>query len=164
MNKVSHTFNPVYDENSQVLILGTIPSPKSREYGFYYGHPQNRFWRIISDVLGEPLPNTIDEKKSLLLTHHIALWDVLASCDIAGAKDSSIKNAVANDFGEILSGTCIAAIFTTGMKATKLYQQLCYPKTNVPSTYLPSSSPANCGNFTDEELVSEYSKIRNYLK
>ncbi len=164
MNKVSHTFNPVYDENSQVLILGTIPSPKSREHGFYYGHPQNRFWRIISDVLGEPLPNTIDEKKSLLLTHHIALWDVLASCDIAGAKDSSIKNAVANDFGEILSGTCIAAIFTTGMKATKLYQQLCYPKTNVPSTYLPSSSPANCGNFTYEELVSEYSKIRNYLK
>lgn len=164
MNKVSHTFNPVYDENSQVLILGTIPSPKSREHGFYYGHPQNRFWRIISDVLGEPLPNTIDEKKSLLLTHHIALWDVLASCDIAGAKDSSIKNAVANDFGEILSGTCIAAIFTTGMKATKLYQQLCYPKTNVPSTYLPSSSPANCGNFTYEELVSEYSKICNYLK
>jgi len=164
INRVNHIFDPVYDANSQVLILGTIPSPKSREYGFYYGHPQNRFWRIISDVLREPFPNTIEEKKNLLLSHHIALWDVLASCDITGAKDSSIKNAVANDFGEILSGSCIAAIFTTGMKATKLYQQLCYPKTNVPTTYLPSTSPANCGNFTYDELVAEYSKILRFIK
>ena len=79
MTKVNHIFDPVYDANSQVLILGTIPSPKSREYGFYYGHPQNRFWRIISDVLREPFPNTIEDKKNLLLSHHIALWDVLAS-------------------------------------------------------------------------------------
>lgn len=164
MTKVNHIFDPVYDANSQVLILGTIPSPKSREYGFYYGHPQNRFWRIMSDVMRAPLPNTIEEKKNFLLRHRIALWDVLASCDITGAKDSSIRNAVANDFSEILSASCIAAIFTTGMKATNLYQQLCYPRTNVPSTYLPSTSPANCGNFTYDELVSEYSRIRNYLK
>ncbi|NMA79977.1 MAG: DNA-deoxyinosine glycosylase [Clostridiales bacterium] len=164
MNRVEHIFDPVYDENSQILILGTIPSPKSREYGFYYGHPQNRFWRIMSDVMRAPLPNTIEEKKNFLLRHRIALWDVLASCDITGAKDSSIRNAVANDFSEILSASCIAAIFTTGMKATNLYQQLCYPRTNVPSTYLPSTSPANCGNFTYDELVSEYSRIRNYLK
>lgn len=164
INRVEHIFDPVYDENSQILILGTIPSPKSREYGFYYGHPQNRFWRIMSDVMRAPLPNTIEEKKNFLLRHRIALWDVLASCDITGAKDSSIRNAVANDFSEILSASCIAAIFTTGMKATNLYQQLCYPRTNVPSTYLPSTSPANCGNFTYDELVSEYSRIRNYLK
>lgn len=164
MNKVSHTFNPVYDENSQVLILGTIPSPKSRQYGFYYGHPQNRFWRVLSDVLDEPLPDSIPNKKELLLRHHIALWDVLASCEITGAKDSSIRGAVANDFSEILSATCIAAVFTTGKKATNLYEKLCYPKTNVPTAYLPSTSPANCGNFTYEELVSEYGKIRNYLR
>ena len=164
INRVEHIFDPVYDENSQILILGTIPSPKSREYGFYYGHPQNRFWRIMSDVMRAPLPNTIEEKKNFLLRHRIALWDVLASCDITGAKDSSIRNAVANDFSEILSASCIAAIFTTGMKATNLYQQLCYPRSNVPSTYLPSTSPANCGNFTYDELVSEYCRIRNYLK
>ncbi|MDF2567301.1 MAG: hypothetical protein K0R90_757 [Oscillospiraceae bacterium] len=161
---VIHTFEPVHDENTKILILGTMPSPKSRENGFYYSHPQNRFWRILAQILSQDTPRTIQEKQNFLLNNHIALWDVLKSCDIKGADDNSIKNPVANDISVILSAAPINAIFTTGKKATELYKKHCFFKTNIPSIYLPSTSPANCGHYRYEDLVREYQILLEYLK
>ena len=118
---IYHTIPPVFDANSRILILGTMPSPRSRAEGFFYGHPQNRFWRVLSAVLEEPLPVSVAEKKAMLLRRGIALWDVLASCEIAGASDSSIRNPVLNDFAPIFSNADIKAVFTTGKTAAKLY-------------------------------------------
>lgn len=140
---ICHTFEPVYNERSEILILGSLPSVKSREQGFYYGHPQNRFWKVLAAVLSCPVPTAIEEKKSMLLKNHIALWDVIESCDIIGSSDSSIKNVVPADIGSILSKTKIDRIFANGKKAESLYQKYIYPKTKVPVTALPSTSPAN---------------------
>lgn len=159
---VFHEFPPLYNKESKVLILGTIPSPKSREQGFYYGHKQNRFWKTLAKVLGEEEPKTIPEKKALALRNHVALWDVLASCSIEGASDSSIKNAVPNDMNVILSKADIQAIFTTGAKATALFQKYCEPVCAVSCIGLPSTSPANC-RVKDEELLEAYRKIKDYL-
>lgn len=164
MEHIVHTIAPIFDKRSRVLILGTIPSPKSREYGFFYGHPQNRFWRVISCVLSQGFPVTAEDKKLFLLKNHIALWDVLASCDITGADDNSIKNPVANDFAEIFSTADIKAVFTTGTAATRLYAKYCLPETGFPSVYLPSTSPANQGRWPLEKLVEEYKVILKYLK
>lgn len=165
MNKagrVDHVFGPFYDEKSKILILGTIPSPKSREEGFYYGHPRNRFWPVLSGLFGEATPVTVQEKKALLKKHGIALWDVLASCEIKGAEDSSIKNPQANDMRLIFNVADIRAVFTTGGKAAKLYEKLCLPVCGVPAIKLPSTSPANCA-CSVERLTEEYSIILQYL-
>lgn len=159
---VFHEFPPLYNEESRVLILGTIPSPKSREQGFYYGHPQNRFWKTLAKVFDEEVPRTIEEKKALALKHHVALWDVLASCSIDGASDASIRQAVPNDMNEILSKAKIRAIFTTGTKATALFRKYCEPVCHVSCMGLPSTSPANC-RVKDEDLLNEYRKIKDYL-
>ena len=161
--RVRHEFGPFYDKDSKVLILGSIPSPKSREQGFYYGHPQNRFWKVLADVLGEEIPETVEQRKKMLAKHHIALWDVLDSCEIKGASDTSIKDPVANDMNVILSKAGIRAIFTTGAKADELYKKMCYPICGVPSIRLPSTSPANCG-YKYENLKEEYSQILEYIK
>ncbi|MDO4289529.1 MAG: DNA-deoxyinosine glycosylase [Eubacterium sp.] len=153
-----HTIPAFCPAGSKILILGTIPSPKSREFGFYYGHPQNRFWRVVADVLGQEKPADNQEKKDFILKNHIGLWDVLASCDIAGASDSSIKNPVANDFTEILARGEIVQIFTTGRKATELYNKYCLPVTGVKTTMLPSTSPANC-RLKYEDLKQAYTAI-----
>lgn len=160
--RVEHEFGPFYDKDSKVLILGSIPSPKSREQGFYYGHPRNRFWMVLADVLGEELPETLEAKKLMLTKHHIALWDVLDSCEIKGASDTSIKNPVANDMNVILDKADIKAIFTTGAKADDLYKKMCYSVCGVPSIKLPSTSPANCG-CSYEKLREGYSQILKYL-
>ena len=153
---VTHEFPPLYDDNSKVLILGTIPSPKSREKGFYYMHPQNRFWKILK----EPFPVTIDDKKSLCLKHGIALWDVLESCEISGAQDSSIKNAVPNDLGGLISGHSINAVFTTGKKAHALYRKY-FP--DLPEDIcLPSTSPAN-RTLSESEMLKQYQLIADKL-
>lgn len=159
--KITHPLMPVYDENSKVLILGTMPSPKSRENGFYYTHPQNKFWRILSDLFSEPLPQTNGERRALLLRNRVALWDVLESCEIEGADDSSIKAPVANDLSLILKAAPIKAIFTTGGKAAALYKKYCYPKTGIEAVALPSTSPANCGRSYDE-IKREYEKITDF--
>ena len=122
---VTHEFDAFFDRDSRVLILGTIPSPKSREQGFYYGHPQNRFWKVLADVLDEDFPETVAERKAFLTRNHIALWDVLASCEIRGASDMSIRNAEPNDMNRILKTADIQAIFATGAKAAELYKKLC---------------------------------------
>lgn len=159
---IVHNFNPVFNENSRILMLGTMPSPKSRETGFYYGHPRNRFWKVVADVCGEEVPQTIEDKTAFALRNRIAVWDVLAGCEIKGADDSSIRNPKANDMNIILEHADIQAIFTTGKKAAQLYQKYCYPKTDMQAVCLPSTSPANC-RMSYEELLEEYKVIRKYL-
>lgn len=163
MMKVNHILLPLYDENSKILILGTIPSPKSREIGFYYGHPQNRFWKIIAEILKENFPETKDEKIKLLLKHNIALWDVLESCEIEGASDSTIKNPKPNDLNKIIKKSKIKTIFVTGKKAESLYKKLCEKDTKIPCIYLPSTSPANCA-IKYQTLKEKYNIINEYLK
>lgn len=155
MPSIIHPINPVYDCNSRVLLLGSFPSPKSRETGFYYGHPQNRFWRVLSNLFGETLPITPEERRAFALTHHIALWDVLHACEIVGASDASIKNPVPNDLSSILNTADIGAIFATGKTAAKLYEKYQQPLTNRQITCLPSTSPANC-RIVLEQLTDAY--------
>lgn len=138
-----HTFEPVYDEKSKILILGTFPSVKSRAGGFYYQHPQNRFWKVISALAGWPTPGTIEEQKILLLENHIAVWDVIYSCDIHGSSDSSIKNVVPNDIRLLLNNSDIATIYANGGKAYELYNRYCFESTKKAIVKLPSTSPAN---------------------
>ena len=165
LNFVTHTFPPLYAADSKVLILGSIPSPKSRELGFYYGHPRNRFWSVLSQVLDEPVParEDIEAKKSLCLRHGIALWDVLASCYIHGADDGSIEEPVPNDIAGLLRKTQITQIFTTGAKADTLYRRYCLPETGVEALRLPSTSPANCA-VKDEDLLKAYLSIGEALR
>lgn len=159
---IVHPLEPVYDENSRVLVLGTMPSPKSREYGFYYSHPQNRFWRVVSELYHAPLPQTNEEKTQLLLQNHIALWDVLKSCRIEGADDASIRDPVANDIAGLLAQTNIRAVFTTGTKAAALYRRLCRKQTAINAVALPSTSPANCRHYTYERLLDAYRILLQY--
>jgi len=156
MKKIYHELEPYYNNDSEILILGSIPSVKSREQGFYYAHSQNKFWKIISEIYDEIEPKTIENKKEFLKKYKIALWDVIKSCDIQGSSDSSIKNIEVNNINLILKNSNIKKIFTTGKKATALYKKYCYKNTRKESIYLPSTSPANCGYCTYEELLNIY--------
>lgn len=158
--RVLHKLKPLYDKHSRVLILGTMPSPKSREAGFYYMHPQNRFWKMLSAVLEEPFPLSVGERRQLCLKHNIALWDVLASCDIKGASDGSITNAVPNDLRMIFKECAIRAVFTTGKKAHALYERF-FPDL-MKDICIPSTSPAN-RTITEEQMLEEYRKIAERL-
>ena len=146
---LTHGFGPLYNEDSEILILGSFPSVKSREQAFFYGHPQNRFWKIIAALFSEPQPGTdasaetIGAKKALILRHHLALYDVIEECDILGSSDSSIKNVVPADLGPILRGTSVRRIFVNGKTAGKYYEKYLEPVTGIKATVLPSSSPAN---------------------
>ena len=140
---IVHSFEPVYDKDSEILILGTLPSVKSRENNFYYGHKQNRFWKVLATLLKEPVPETIEEKKAMLLAHRIALWDVIQSCDIKGSSDSSIKNVQPTGIGMILEKTNMTQIYANGNKAGQLYKRYQFPITGIEATVLPSTSPAN---------------------
>jgi hypoxanthine-DNA glycosylase len=159
--RLTHPLAPIYDEHSKVLILGTFPSPKSRETAFYYGHPQNRFWRVMAAVLESEVPQNNEEKTVFLLKNKLALWDVIHSCEITGAADGSIRNPVANDFSEILHKADIKAVFTTGMTATRLYQKHCLSQTGIPAVYLPSTSPAN-RSCSFEMLVEKYGVVKQF--
>jgi len=152
---VSHEFPALYDRSSRVLLLGSIPSPKSREVGFYYGHPQNRFWKVLAQVLGEAVPETIPQKKAMLKKHHVALWDVLESCTIVGASDTSIEDAVPNKISELVQASHVDRIFCTGAAAHKLYQKYCAKDVGIDAVKLPSTSPANCA-VSIEKLVEAY--------
>ena len=155
-----HTFDPVYDNHSRVLILGSFPSVKSREQGFYYGHPQNRFWKVLSAVFSSPVPQSIDEKKKLLLDNGVALWDVAQSCEINGSSDSSMKNVRPNDIYTLLYTTGIDRVFANGKTAARLYERFILPQTNIPITALPSTSPANAA-FSLDDLCERWRIIRN---
>ena len=156
---VTHEFDPLFDADCTTLILGSIPSPKSREQAFYYGHPQNRFWKVMAACLKSNIPVTIEEKKHLMLVNHIALWDALEACDICGASDSSIRNPVATDIPRILNQTKIERIFATGATAYKYYQMFNCPLTGIEAVRLPSTSPANAAMSIDR-LVEEYKVIK----
>ena len=155
---VTHEFPALYDRESRVLLLGSIPSPKSREMAFYYGHPQNRFWKVMATVLGESVPETIAQKKAMLKKHHVALWDVLDSCTIVGASDTSIEDPVVNNIKELVKKSKVTRIFCTGATAHKLYQKLCAKDVGIDAIKLPSTSPANCA-VSLERLVEEYKKV-----
>ncbi|MCI9646266.1 MAG: DNA-deoxyinosine glycosylase [Lachnospiraceae bacterium] len=164
--QLTHEFPPIFNKESRILILGTFPSVKSREQHFYYGHPQNRFWRVLATITGEKTPEDIAEKKWLLLQHGIAIWDVIQSCEIAGSSDSSIRNVVPSDIYQILEGTQIAAIFGNGNKACELYSKYALPllRERCPGDWkgwesrcgihrLPSTSPANAA-WSLERLIA----------
>lgn len=155
LTHVTHTFAPVYDQNSRILILGSFPSVKSREQQFYYGHPQNRFWKVMAQLCGEGKPETIEEKKAFLLKHHIALWDVIESCDIMGSSDSSIRNVIPNDMNVILKAAEIQGIFVNGDKAYQLYLKYCKKEGQPLLKKLPSTSPANAA-WNMEKLLAAW--------
>lgn len=155
---LTHTFEPVFNQESKVLILGSFPSVKSRENNFYYGHPQNRFWKVLAQLLGREVPQTIDEKKALLLQNHIAIWDVIESCTIIGSSDSSIKDVVVNDFSKVLENSEIDTIYVNGGKAYELYHKYAEKQTGVPAIKLPSTSPANAA-WSLERLCTAWNVI-----
>lgn len=150
-----HNIKPVYNENSKILILGSFPSVKSREQQFFYGHKQNRFWKVLAAVMEDVLPETIEEKKAFLLRHHIAVWDVIESCSITGSSDSSIRDVVVNDLSGILETADISRIYANGGKSYELYLKYTYPITKREIIKLPSTSPANAG-YSLERLVQEW--------
>lgn len=156
---IKHPFPPLYDKNSKILILGSFPSVKSREQMFFYGHPQNRFWRVTARVFGCDTPVTVEEKKAFALSHGIALWDVIASCEITGSSDSSIRSVVPNDLSEILQNADIKRIFVNGKTAEKYYNKYTKPRIDREAVCLPSTSPANAAWQLDR-LAEAWSVIR----
>lgn len=156
---IQHPIPPLYNKDSKILILGSFPSVKSREDMFFYAHPQNRFWKVISAVFGDTVPKTIEEKKTFLLKNNIAIWDVIASCDITGSSDSSIKNAVANDIGRILNEADIKCIFTNGRTAQKYYNKYIYGDIKRECVCLSSTSPANAAKSLDA-LIAQWQIIK----
>ena len=159
---LTHTFEPVFNKESKILILGSFPSVKSRENNFYYGHPQNRFWKVVAQLLGREVPQTIEEKKTLLLEHHIAIWDVIESCTIIGSSDSSIRDVVVNDFSKVLENSEIDMIYVNGGKAYELYRKYAEKQTGIPAIKLPSTSPANAA-WSLERLCGAWSVLMEKL-
>ena len=157
-----HNIDPVYDNNSKILILGSFPSVKSREQKFFYGHKQNRFWRVMAQVLDCDVPEDIEQKRDMLLTHHVALWDVIASCEITGSSDASIRDVQPNDLSQIVSHAEIQTIYTNGSKAYELYRKYIFPLNGRTAYPLPSTSPANAG-YSLERLVEAWGVIRESL-
>lgn len=153
-----HLYEPVYDARSRVLILGTFPSVKSRENGFFYGHPRNRFWQVLAAVTGRPVPHSIDEKKAFLLDSRIALWDVIASCDIAGSSDASITNVVPTDISRILKESLIERIYANGTTAGRLYETWQKKQCGREIILLPSTSPANA-SWSFERLTARWAEL-----
>lgn len=162
MSAIQHPFPPLYDAQSEILILGSFPSVKSREQQFFYGHPQNRFWRVTAAVCGAEVPVTIEEKRAFLLRNHIALWDVIASCEITGSSDSSIRNVVPNDLTPIFETAQIRQIYVNGGTAAKYYDKYQKPILQRDAIRLPSTSPANAA-WSVERLVSVWQCIRNRI-
>lgn len=157
---IKHPIPPLFDENSKILILGSFPSVKSRECGFFYGHPQNRFWKVMAFIFNEEVPNTIEEKRSMLLKNHVALWDVIASCDITGSSDSSIKNVVPNDVKSIINSSKVQKIYVNGKKAKSLYDKFLEKELGMSAVCLPSTSPANA-SWNLERLQNEWKRLLN---
>ena len=160
---LTHGFGPLYDDQSEVLILGSFPSVKSREQAFFYGHPQNRFWKIIAALYGEPVPGTdasretIEAKRALILRHHLALYDVIEACEILGSSDSSIRGVVPADLQPILQGSRVGRIFVNGKTAGKYYEKYLESVTGIRAVVLPSSSPANAA-WSLEKLTEAWGK------
>lgn len=157
----THTFEPIFDKNSEILVLGSFPSVKSRENNFYYAHPQNRFWRVVASVYSCPVPSSVEEKKNMLLSNKIAVWDVIKSCEITGSADNTIKSVIPNDLSEILSVADIKKIYANGKTAQSLYNKYIKKNTGVDIISLPSTSPANAA-YSLEKLIKEWKIINEY--
>ena len=162
MEQVRHEIPPLYDAHAKILILGSFPSVKSREGHFFYNHPQNRFWRVLAAVTGEETPGSIPEKRAFLLRNGIALWDVIASWEIQGSSDSSIRNVVPNDIRPILETADIRQIYVNGGTAEKLYKKYIFPVTGRTAVRLPSTSPANAA-CSLEKLMEQWKTVNTYL-
>ena len=161
--RIQHPFPPLYDRNSCILILGSFPSVKSREQRFFYGHPQNRFWAVLASILSCPVPEDIPEKRQMLLSHGIALWDSIASCEIAGSSDASIDMVVPNDLSPIFEEAEIQQVFCNGKKSWEMYHKYIAPVSGMPAICLPSTSPANA-SWSLEKLCSAWSEqLRPFL-
>lgn len=155
---IKHTFEPVCDEHSEILILGSLPSVKSREQGFYYGHPRNRFWKVLAALFGCAEPVSVEEKKNMLLAHRVAIWDVIDSCDICGSSDSSIRNVIPADISRVLAAAPIKHIYANGRTAGQLYRKWVQPITGREIMDLPSTSPANAA-MSLERLIEAWREI-----
>lgn len=162
LQHVEHGFGPVYDKESRILILGSFPSVKSREQAFYYGHPQNRFWKVLAALADTEVPQTIEEKKEWLHAHHIAVYDVIEECDIEGSSDSSIRNVTPADIRTIIAQSNVSHIFTNGKLAGKLYRRYQAKTCDLPTTELPSTSPANAA-YSLDKLIAAWQDIKVYL-
>ena len=158
---IKHTFDPVFNADSKILILGSFPSVKSRENNFFYGHPQNRFWKVMANVLDWEVPSTIEEKKTMLLSNQVAVWDVIASCSIQGSSDTSIKDVVVNDFSKILENSKVERIYVNGGKAYELYHKYAEKVTGIKAVKLPSTSPANAA-WSLEKLTKIWKETIEY--
>ena len=156
---IVHPIPPLYCKESETLILGSFPSVKSREAEFFYGHPQNRFWAVVARVFGEEKPLTVEEKKELIFSNKLALWDVIAQCEIQGSADSTITDVTANDLSVIIENSNVKRIFVNGKTAEKYYKKYTYPKTGIKAICLPSTSPANAA-WSIEKLVEEWKIIK----
>lgn len=156
---ITHPFPPLYNELSETLILGSFPSVKSREAMFFYGHPQNRFWRVVADIFGESLPRTTIEKKELILRNRLALWDSIHSCTVTGSSDSSVKDVVPNDISAVINGSRIDRIFCNGTLSYKMYMKYIFPSVGISAVKLPSTSPANAA-YSLDKLISEWKVIK----
>ncbi len=157
--RIEHPIPPVFRGDSEILILGSFPSVKSREAMFFYGHPQNRFWRVVAAVFGDDFPQTVPERRDFLLRHRIAAWDVIASCEIIGSSDASIRDAKANDLRPILEAAPIRQIFVNGRTAEALYRKYVEPVTGRPAVCLPSTSPANAA-WSLDRLIEAWQVLR----
>ena len=155
---IVHPFPPLYNKDSKVLILGSFPSVRSREAMFFYGHPQNRFWKVIAALFDEPVPRSIPEKKALILGHGLALWDSIASCEIKGSSDASITDAVPTDLSEILENSAVQRIFCNGTRSFEMYRKYQLPRTGIEAVKLPSTSPANAA-CSLEKLIEAWKEI-----
>lgn len=156
---VIHPFDPIYSNTSRILILGSLPSVKSREQNFFYGHPQNRFWKVISVLMNEPVPMDVEAKRELLLKHDIAIWDVIQSCDIKGSSDSSIKNVIPTDLASIVENSKITKVFCNGKTSGKLYEKYQSKRVGIDAMVLPSTSPANAA-YSLERLMDAWMVIK----
>ena len=156
--RIIHPFEALYNENSKVLILGSFPSVKSREVSFFYGHPRNRFWKVIPALFGEEEPVTIEKKKELILRRNLALWDSIHSCEITGSSDSSVKDVVPNDLSVIINNSKVTQIFCNGALSHKMYMKYIYPQTKIEAVKLPSTSPANAA-FSMDRLYEQWKII-----
>lgn len=156
-----HSISPIYNKNSKILILGSFPSVSSREEGFFYAHPQNRFWRLIAALFGASVPQGINEKRELLLAHGIALWDVIASCDLTGSADGTIRNVTPNDMTEILRTASLRAVFLNGKTAARYYDRYLRQSVGLDAIVLPSTSPANAA-YSFEALRAAWSVLLSF--
>ena len=157
--RLEHPFEPLFSSASRILILGSFPSVKSREQNFYYGHPANRFWKVVAAVFDSPVPGTVEEKKALILNNGLALWDSIKSCEIRGSSDASVRNAAANDLSIILNGSSVERIYCNGKKSFELFNRYIAPKINMEAVCLPSTSPANAA-WSLERLTVAWSCIK----